>query len=407
MTNPHELASAPVGKPDHQYGNRSRIEVVRLAPTIGTMALDPHGSLNHDTTDAPLFTEAELEERATELVDEYRIVADPAWTPEKPHHFGITIGNKHLLDQGIPAVVIFSTSGSALFDQNGEPGNEGNLLELAYATFAHPDQPIIYIESPGNGNSTDFLKEEYERAMENGKLVEETRNMAGVITGYEATETMQGLARALEHAGIPVSHLTANASGTHMATALSAALPKDTLERAFLYNPTNISDRASLALALGTFKEILTQKKYQRASKDPLYMTDERKEMARRVMGSVKKSKLAEARSSTHNPAKHRKQNAIFRRGNKHGQSAAVHAVVSEMRHKALLQTFVVPEFASQYKDADKDFAEFMRHVTELGGSVINLASLESLKIPLGQYGHSHYPTGRLTLENYAFNRQP
>jgi hypothetical protein len=81
-----------------------------------------------------------------------------------------------------------------------------------------------------------------------------------------------------------------------------------------------------------------------------------------------------------------------------------VQLVAAQMRHHALSQTIVLPEFAAQYKDP-KDFVEFMAHVKKLGGNIIEIADVESLSVPLGQYGHSHYPTVRQTLESYAFQR--
>ena len=126
--------------------------------------------------------------------------------------------------------------------------------------------------------------------------------------------------------------------------------------------------------------------------------------MARRILGSEKKSRVAQARAQTHNPLKMWRQQRIFSRGNRHGQSAAIHAVASQVIHPEARTTYVFPEFAAQYKSPE-DFVEFARLINRLGGHAISIADVESLKIPLGQYGHSHYPSVRQTLEGYSFNR--
>lgn len=391
-------------KPDFEYGNRSPIEVIRIVPNIGMTALDPHASLEHDTDLAPPFTEVELREKVTEIANSYKIIGDPKSTEANPKQFGIAVANGHLLELGVPAVVMMSTSGSSLYNAEGKPNNEGNAIELAYMAFKHPEKPIVYVESPGNGNSTDLTTEEYQLATQDGKLVHEVRYNSGKIAGYESFGTLEALARALDNEGISVSHLSSNAGGAHFSTALLAALPENSVERAFLYNPTNISDRNVVALTLGNLKEIITQGKYAKSSKDPLQLTDERKKMAQEVMSAIPKRKIDLIRGATHNPAKLSRQQKIFRHGNANGQAAAVQSVIGQVRHADLRQTFVFPEFASHYKDPG-DFVDFMQIIGKLGGQVIELTDLESLKIPMGQYGHSHFPTVRATLEGYAFNR--
>lgn len=389
-------------RPDYEYGNRPSIEVIRLKPFVD--GIDPHASLNHyQTAEAP-FSEAELEDKVVEIVDNYTVIHDPKETESDPKHFGVTVANQGAFKAGVPGILMISTSGSNLYDKEGKPNNEGNALELAYTSIKYGGLPIIYVESMGNGNSVDFSEDEYASATQDGRLVEAVHDHTGKLVSYEAFETFQALARALAANGIKVGRLSSNASGAHLSTALAAALPKDTLDRAFLYNPSNISDRNGLMLGLATVKEIITQGKYARASQDPLRLTDDRKAMAKRVMSGIPKRKIDLIRSDTHNPRKLGKQNNIFKHGNRKGQSAAVHAVAAELRHRALEQTFVFPEFAAQYKDP-RDFSEFMQWIGRLGGHVVETHDLESLQIPLGQYGHSHYPTVRQTLESYSFNR--
>ncbi|HUA12891.1 MAG TPA: hypothetical protein VL989_00060 [Candidatus Sulfotelmatobacter sp.] len=391
-------------KPDYDYGNHSPLEIVRLVAHHSYTEIDPHASLDYDPHAQPLFTEAQLEVKVGEIVDNYQVIVDPKSTEANPKQFGITVANEHLLGDGVPAILMLSTSGSSLYDERGNPNNEGNALELAYMAFEHPTKPIVYVESPGNGNSTDLEDEEYREATRDGKLIRESRDASGRVVDYKAFETIQALARALADVGIGVSHISSNATGAHFSSALMAALPKDSVERAFLYNPSNISDRNIVVLTYAGLKEVFTQGRYRKRSRDPLRLTAERKEMARRIMGSVTKRRIDQARASTHNPAKLRRQQKIFRHGNNTGQSAAVQLVAGQLQHPGARQTIVFPEFAAQYK-SPRDFERFMGIVSELMGHLVDLHYIESLKLPLGQYGHSHYPTVRQTLENYSFNR--
>jgi hypothetical protein len=82
-----------------------------------------------------------------------------------------------------------------------------------------------------------------------------------------------------------------------------------------------------------------------------------------------------------------------------------VQLVAAQMQHPDLKQTVVLPAFAAQYRKPE-DFVRFMEIVSQLGGMAIQVEDIESLTIPMGQYGHSHYPTVRQTLESYAFHRQ-
>jgi hypothetical protein len=396
-------------QPDYEYGNRPTIEVVRLVPNLGALALDPHSSLEieHNADIEPLFTEEQLEERIKEIALNYRIIYDPHSSEAEPKQFGMSIANGHL-PTDTPGILILSSGAASLYDEKGNVNTFDNALEMAYTSFKHPTKRVVYVEIPGNGNSVNLTDEEYAQAAKDGKLVHEKRDHSGKIVDYEAFETIQAMVRALEEAGVNITHTSANAAGAHFSTAVATALPENSLERAFLYNPTNISDRSWVCLSVLTLKEVATQRKYKKASKDPLKLTDERRDMAKRVMGQASKGiikrRIQQAQASTHNLGKLSSQQKMFRRGNKHGQAAAVQLVAAQTRHKELRQTIVLPEFAAQYKDP-KDFIEFMSQVKKLGGSVIEIADIESLSIPLGQYGHSHYPTVRQTLENYAFHR--
>jgi hypothetical protein len=397
--------------PDYEYGNRTPIEFIRLMPKLGGVALDSHASLEliNNPAAQPLFSESQLKDKVGEIAQNYRVIFDPRSTEADPKHFGVTIANEHLLAEGVPAVLILSTEASSLYDKGGNVNNHANALELAYTAFKYPDRPIVYMETPGNGNSVILTKDEVAQAAEDGKLLHESRDESGKLTEYEAFETVQAMVRALEDGGIKVSHISSNAGGAHVATALESALPKGTMDRAFLYNLTNISDQNWIRLSIAKGWEIFTQGKYAKNSHDPLKLTEERKEMARQVLGDASKNivkrRLQQARASTHSISKLKGQQKIFRRGNKHGQSGAVQLVAAQLQHPDLKQTVVLPAFAAQYRDP-QDFVRFMEIVSQLGGKAIVVEDIESLTIPMGQYGHSHYPTVRQTLESYAFHRQ-
>jgi hypothetical protein len=398
--------------PDYDYGNRTPIEFIRLMPKLGNVALDPHASLELINSPAaqPLFTESQLRDKVAEIAHNYRIIYDPDSSESDPRHFGITIANEHLLAEGVPAIIIFSTEASSLYDEEGNVNNHANALEIAYTTFKYSDHPVVYVETPGNGNSVNFTKDEVGMASKDGKLMEEKRDEeTGKITEYEVFETIQALDRALEAAGINTGFISANAGGAHVATAFEAVRPTGTLERAFLYNLTNISDQSWIRLSASKGWEVMTQGKYAKRSHDPLKLTDERKDMAREVLGDASKNivkrRLQQARASTHSVSKLKGQQKMFRRGNKNGQSGAVQLVAAQMQHPDMKQTVVLPAFAAQYKQPE-DFIRFMALVGKLGGNAIMIEDIESLTIPMGQYGHSHYPTVRQTLESYAFHRQ-
>ena len=389
-------------QPDYDYGNHSPIQVIRLKPVMKP-GLDPHAALEHSVSEQSPYSREQIIQAITEGVANYQVFTDPKSPENEPRHFGGTVVNRHLVAEGAPAILMITTVGSSLYDEKLNPNNESNLLELAYTALKYPDRPVVLVEAPGNGNSTDLTRDEYRQAAENGRLVHATKDHSGK-TDYEAFETLQAMARSLENEGVKIGWVSANASGAHYASAVEAALPAGTMESAFLYNPTNISDRSLLGLTYGTLKEIATQGKYAEKSRDPLRITEEMKETVRKIMSSAAKRKIDQARASTHNPAKLYRQQQILRRGNRHGQAAAVHVAAAQKRHPDMRQTLVFPEFAAQYKRPE-DFQEFMRIVNELGGLAVNEADLESLQIPLGQYGHAHYPTVRQTLESFAFKR--
>jgi hypothetical protein len=139
-------------------------------------------------------------------------------------------------------------------------------------------------------------------------------------------------------------------------------------------------------------------------SKDPLRINDELKEMAKKVMSDKPKRKIDLARAGAHNPLKLINQSRMFARGNDKGQAAAVHIAAAKLQQPELSQTVVLPRFAAQYKRPD-DFREFVQRTYRLLGTHVEVDEIETLQVPLGEYGHSHYPSVRQTFENHAFNR--
>ncbi|MFI5270568.1 MAG: hypothetical protein ACHQT9_00800 [Candidatus Saccharimonadales bacterium] len=390
-------------KPDYGYGNHSPLEVIRLRPVIGGAALDPHASLEYDVNLESPFTEAELQEKVSEIAANYTIIGDPDSTESHPKQFGFTVANAHRMQEGVPGILVLTTHASSLYDEDLNPNNEGNALELAYTAFHYPDRPIYLVESPGTGNSTDFEQDEYRSAARDGRLITVHTGSDGKIIDYEAFPTLQALQRSLHAANILISHISSNTTGAHISSALAVAQDPGTIERTFLYGTSNISDRTALGLIAGNLWEVATQGRYK--SHDPLELTEERKEMAKRTMSDRPKRKIDQARAQTHNPVKLWRQNQIWRRGDRHGQAAAVHAVAGQMRHPEVLQTYVLPQFAAFYKRPE-DFEKFMRAITHLGSHAIEMTDIESLLTPLGQYGHTHFPSVRQTFESYAFNRR-
>ena len=376
-------------------------------PNIGKLVIDAHESLNYKLQEQAPYTTEQIMGKITELRDNYHVVGDPKSTEAEPKQFGVSILNKDLLDQGVPAILMVTTDGSSLYDEELNPNNEGNAIDLAYMALAHPDQPVIVVENPGSGNSTNMTKDEYKQAAKDGRLMEATINDDGRLVDFKTFKTIDSIVRALASEGLDnISHISTNSTSILYATAAAAALKSNSLEKAFLYNPTNISDWFTPALIVGRLREIAGQSKYQSQSHDPLRHTDELKEMAKKAMSDKPKRKIDQARASTHNPINLLNKQRIFARGNKRGQAAAVHVAAATLQHPKVRQTIVVPEFAAQYKRPE-DFRNFINRVFRLLGSTVEIDEdeIKTLQIPLGEYGHSHYPTVHQTLEDYAFNR--
>jgi hypothetical protein len=395
--------------PDYNYGNHSPIEVIKLRPNLRD-ALDPHASLEKQALQKfeLLFTEVQLEEKIEELVRNYGIQGDPGSPEKSPREFGMTILNEHLLSEGKGAILVLTTEASNLFDHQMNPNTAGLAVELGIMALVR-DQPILLVESPGTGNSTDFDEDEQRQAAQNGRLIYVTgQDSDGRITDYETFETIKAIVRTIKSTGVPISHISANAWGAHLGSGVAAELEAGTLEASFLYNPTNISDRNPAAFILASLLEIWQQNKYEERSNDPLRLTPDRLTMARRIMssrgGNIQLRKIDQARAQTHDPRKLLWRKLMTSKGHKSGKSAAVHVVSAQMRHPNLNQTCVLPEFAAHYKGPE-DFVRFMGDIALLGGLIREVEDLESLKLPMGQYGHTHYPTVRQTLESYAFNR--
>lgn len=390
-------------KLDYGYGDHSPIDIIRFKPVTTSDVLDPHASLELPSTDRPPFTEVQLKDKVGEVVHNYTAISDPESTESQPKQFGFTVANKDKMLAGIPGILLFTTNASSIYDEEFNPNNEGNVLEQAYAAFYHPELPIYLIESPGTGNSVDFTDDEYSSAAKDGRLVSTEIDDEGRITSYEAFPTLQAIRRALEAAGVSIGYISANATGAHIGAAFETTLEPGSIEKSFLYNPTNISDRTFIGFNLAAIREVITQGRYK--SHDPLQLTDERKAMAKAIMSDRPKRKLDQIRAQTHNPRKLLRQSQIWRRGDRHGQAAAVHGVAAQMQHPEARHTYVLPQFAAQYKSPE-DFDKFVQAITKLGGFAREVNDIESLLTPLGQYGHSHFPTVRQTLESYAFERE-
>lgn len=389
-------------EPDYAYGNHGPLELIRVVPNIGQLVIDAHESLDYTPPEKSPYTDEQVLEKVGELRDHYKIIGDPA----SSKHFGVAILNADLPSY-VPAILMVTTDSSNFYNEEMKPNNAGNAIELAYLALSQPGRRIIAIESPGTGNSSNLTGDEYRQAGENGRLMEAAITGDGMLRDFTVFETIDAIVRALSSEGLDnISHISTKAASVLYATAIASSLQANVLERSFLYNPTNISDHNAAALMIKRGLGVFLQGKYKKMSHDPLRISKELEKEAEKIMSDQPKRKVDLARSSAHNPLNMINKNRMFARGNQRGEAAAVHVAAVALHHPDAKQTIVLPEFAPVYKRPE-DFRNFINGVFRLLGSQIEIDEdeIKTLQLPLGEYGHSHYPTVYQTLEDHAFNR--
>lgn len=353
------------------------------------------------TSDIPLAMagkQSEYTDKLIEIRDNLRIIEDPdASESGKPVTAEITIANSDRLRDGKGIVLQVSTSGSTIVE------NPSNGVELADNALLNSDYAFVYLSSLGNGGTSGLTAEELKQAKRNGSLVE----------NYEAIPTLHAISRALGIIG-EVTHVSSDDTGAHIASALLTALPENQAQSAFLYNPKNLRDLSRLRYGLGMLKAMTVDNyAYGLASNDPLKVDGSRREEAKKIFGEEFKNSVERKRAGagTFNPGKMKDETDIFRRGPSHGSPAVRHARAALNRHDNLLMTYGLPTKSINYPGAE-EVDTFMNYVgvigikeSERGGIGNKFSRVEVLEIPLGHYGHSHYPMARLAMQEYAFNR--
>lgn len=387
---------------NYAWGNSPELSVKELAPQaaeghpaeIGVRDIvlpRPYiSSINADSHNAKLG----------EILDNYQIIEDPKGEDRgEPATFGVTVANADAADQGI--VVRVSTSGSSL------KNNPSNAVELADDALVNPGIAFAYVESLGNGNTSALTDEEQKAAKKDGMLVSPIPGQ-GRNTVYEAFPTIQAMARALDTLKGDVTHISADDTGAHIASALLSALPAGTMERAFLYNPTNLRNLSSLSYGAGKLIAMTYGNlRYGSVSEDRLAVSKGRRQDAIDVLGkefASKTTQLRSVRQGTFNPGKMKGEVAIFRRGKHHGQAARAHAVGGLQRHPDLKITYGFAANGPNYPGTEKA-AKFLLSVYEEAGLGIEFDQIRGVELPLGQYGHTYQPQARMAAQNHAFRR--
>lgn len=371
-------------------------------PEAAVIGLDVWGrpvadSLLLNKPNAELISHGEYVDKLGEILDNYQIIEDPASEDRgEPTTFGITIANADAAKNGI--VVQVSTSGSSLED------NPSNAVELADNALLHPDKAFVYIESLGNGNTSALTKEEQQQAKRNGLLVvpPDSRERVDI---YEAFPTIQAMARALGTLDGPITHISADDTGAHIAAALMAALPPDSVERALLYNSTNMRQLSALHHALGKLGAMtIGNWRYARTTEDPLAVNKDRRQEAIKVLGDQfgsKATQLRSVRSGTFNPGKMQGEAQIFR----HGRAATIHAAAALATQANVKLTYGLASGSVNYPGTE-GVDDFLLQIADASAQMRDdYAKVLAVEVPLGHYGHSYHPLARLAIQDYALDR--
>lgn len=379
---------------DYKWGNSPKLEAAVIGLDVWGRPLADSLFLNKP--DADLISRDEYVDKLGEILDNYQIVEDPTSEDRgEPTTFGITIANAAAAKNGI--VVQVSTSGSSLED------NPSNAVELADNALLHPDKAFVYVESLGNGNTSALTEEEQQKAKQNGLLV--TPDSRERVDIYEAFPTIQAMARALGTLDGPITHISADDTGAHIAAALMAALPPDSVERAFLYNSTNMREISALRHTLGKLGAMtIGNWQYARTTEDPLAVNKDRRKEAIEVLGDQfgsKATQLRSVRSGTFNPGKMKGEIQIFRRG----RAAAIHAAAALATQANVKLTYGLASGSINYPGTE-GVDDFLLQVADASPQLRDdYAKVLVVEVPLGHYGHSYHPLARLAIQDYALNR--
>lgn len=392
---------------NYEWGNSPEVLADRVIVSEFYEISRP-GEVSIEKPDVSTMAErkSEYTDKLIEIRDNLEIVEDPQ-SPEysPPVTAEITVANADRLKDGKGVVLQVSTSGSTMVE------NPSNGVEMADNALLNPDYAFIYMASLGNGGTSGLVDAELERAKKDGSLI-----WANEIQGGIAVPTIRAIARALDTVG-EITHVSSDDTGAHISSALLAALPENQAQSAFLYNPKNLRDLSRLRYGLGMLKAMTVENyAYGLASDDPLKVDGSRREDAKKIFGKDFKDKVERKRASagTFNPGKMKDETDIFRRGPAHGSPAVKHTVAALDRHEDLRITYALPTESVNYpgKEEVDAFLGYTRwgHLRQPEGEdgygrPSNFSRTEVLEIPIGHYGHTHYPTGRLALQAYAFNR--
>ena len=290
-------------------------------------------------------------------------------------------------------------------------GNPGNAVEFAENAALNPDRQRLYIASLGNGRSGYWTSEEREYVQAHGRFIDPDGN---------PLPTIASLKDALEYADLTPTRLSTNSTGGSIATALMAALPEGQVTHAYIKSRPNISDHPSRLLwgAGVLLGDILDERKFKKASKDPWRLTGDMIDEAKGRMPGIYSEEA-------HNQHKTFRQKA----GSSHklgkmitDLTAASHggqthdfpasrdtARAIEQQPEAFL-TYHFPSEDRLYASLD-DIHQFLLKTHFVGSVAVREAIIagrvELLHMPGRHRDHTQYPAMRWSMERYAFSKEP
>lgn len=423
---PYEFA------PQYDFGNKSEMAVRDLAWNPGEMIVDPQAlhlqipeeryvdgrNVKVDSAEWQFSCEGRL----AEIRDNWQLVTDPEEGSNTI--LEATVVNEHALnEENSPVLVRISDSTI--------PEDPSEALRLADYALANPDMMIIHIARPGVGASTGLSDGELERAREDGRLIglnssvwdaENKKFVAGTFDSYPSVKAMARIIHKIKGTRGRITHLCADNIGAHYAAALMSDIPEGDLQRAFFFDPTNISDiygRVTNSLrqipgqihAEGftrSYASRLAQEKYEgkiyaRYSTDPLAMIPERLQRVERVFDEDFHARVAEERSrarATYMPG----EKQIYRNGMKRGNAAAYHLISGLAIHPGAKVSYGISELAAHY-ESKLDISAFMELAYAIGRETVSTMDVECYELPVGGEWERYHPQARMALMDRAFHR--
>ncbi len=299
--------------------------------------------------------------------------------------------------------------------------NVGNAVEFAENASLHPERTRLYISSLGNGGSSYFDKNERRHLRETGRFTHEKPNGQP-----EALPTIQALAGALKANDLKIGRISANSAGGPLATALSLELPEDQLTHIHLKGQPNISERGLIRdMFFGMFivENMINNPKNEKASQDPWKMSYQLKEEAETLLGNIHNVDEKEIAltglsylTKLYTDTKAYSRGAASMKDIMVDRGSPIGPAVFDTRnmlarHPKLKTTFHFTKQDKLYRSFKNDefhqFGDIERFLRHLRWSLHDkfAQDTEAILHDGTHADHTHYPSRRWAVENYAFKR--